>query len=217
MLFCSEKFLVFFTIVFIAYWALPWPRVRVWLLLGASFYFYASWNKWLALIICVSTAMDYFIARGMEAWSSTRGRRLLVTPELHERWLQRTRDEYTPILVNFRIAPEADRLFREMLHTCRHEGIQVIGLLRMPEGTEFKRLYSPEATQCIDSYLHDLCRQEETRLIDASNWLEDDCFADGHHLLPPGAKRFTLRLWREVLEPAVEGQMSSCDVGRAPE
>jgi alginate O-acetyltransferase complex protein AlgI len=82
MLFCSEKFLVFFTIVFVAYWGLPWPRARVWLLLGASFYFYASWNKWLALIICVSTAMDYFIARGMEAWSSTRGRRLLLVISL---------------------------------------------------------------------------------------------------------------------------------------
>src|SRR6266446_931632 len=82
MLFCSEKFLVFFTIVFISYWALPWPRARVWLLLGASFYFYASWNKWLALIICVSTAMDYFIARGMEAWESTRGRRLLLVISL---------------------------------------------------------------------------------------------------------------------------------------
>src|SRR5216684_4520640 len=60
------------------YWALPWPRARVWLLLGASFYFYASWNKWLALIICVSTAMDYFIARGMETLSSARWRRFLL-------------------------------------------------------------------------------------------------------------------------------------------
>lgn len=139
----------------------------------------------------------------------------VVTPELRKRWLQRTRDEYTDMLANFRVAPEADRLFREMLQTCRHEGIQVIGLLRMPEGTEFKRLYSPEATQCIDSYLHDLCRQEHTELIDASNWLDDDCFADGHHLLPPGAKRFTLRLWNEVLKKHVErGSSSSLALSR---
>jgi alginate O-acetyltransferase complex protein AlgI len=67
MLFCSQKYLVFFTLIFLVYWALPWHRLRVWLLLGASFYFYASWNKWLALIICVSTAMDYVVARGMDA------------------------------------------------------------------------------------------------------------------------------------------------------
>ena len=37
-----------FRVVFAAYWAIPWPRLRVWLLLAASFYFYASWNHWLA-------------------------------------------------------------------------------------------------------------------------------------------------------------------------
>src|SRR4051812_7910022 len=99
MLFCSDQFLVFFTMIFTAYWVLEWHwgrlgvvfaaglylvhgtlqgldskdvayataavvavpaaaafwigthRGRVWLLLAASFYFYASWNKWLALVV----------------------------------------------------------------------------------------------------------------------------------------------------------------------
>lgn len=67
MLFCSEQFLAFFTLVFLVYWALPWQRARVYLLLVASFYFYASWNRWLALVIGVSTTIDYFVARGMDA------------------------------------------------------------------------------------------------------------------------------------------------------
>jgi alginate O-acetyltransferase complex protein AlgI len=79
MLFCSTQFLLFFTVVFVAYWSMPWHRARVWFLLAASFYFYASWNKWLALIICVSTALDYLLARGMDASSSVPWRRLLVT------------------------------------------------------------------------------------------------------------------------------------------
>ncbi len=92
MLFCSQQFAFFFAVVWTLYWALPyafrfrcwapgqepWHRGRVYLLLAASFYFYASWNKWLALIICVTTAMDYFVARGMEATTSTRYRRLLL-------------------------------------------------------------------------------------------------------------------------------------------
>jgi alginate O-acetyltransferase complex protein AlgI len=77
-LFCSERFLIFFAVIFLSYWALPWHRARVWLLVGASFYFYASWNKWLAGIICVSTALDYFLARGMEAMVSARWRRVLL-------------------------------------------------------------------------------------------------------------------------------------------
>src|SRR5215472_7809555 len=78
MLFCSAQYFLFFAAVFLVYWALPWHRVRVWFLLGASFYFYASWNKWLAAIICVSTLMDYVIARWLEATENERWRRALL-------------------------------------------------------------------------------------------------------------------------------------------
>jgi alginate O-acetyltransferase complex protein AlgI len=78
MLFCSQKFLAFFAVVFTLYWAAPWHRFRIVLLLAASFFFYASWNKWLALIICVSTAMDYLVARGMDASQNERRRKLLL-------------------------------------------------------------------------------------------------------------------------------------------
>ncbi len=66
MQFCTQKFFYFFVLVFAVYWAMPWRRVRVGLLLAASFYFYASWNKQLALLICVSTLLDYLLALGLE-------------------------------------------------------------------------------------------------------------------------------------------------------
>src|SRR5262245_49668226 len=78
MLFCSLQFLVFFVVVFAVYWAVPWPRVRVWVLLVASFYFYASWNPYLACIIFVSTILDYVLARGIEKFTAPRGRQFLV-------------------------------------------------------------------------------------------------------------------------------------------
>ncbi len=78
MLFCSQSFLWFFAAVFLAYWLLPWDRARVWLLLAASFAFYASWNAWLAVLICISTGLDYLLALGMEASASPRRRRLLL-------------------------------------------------------------------------------------------------------------------------------------------
>ncbi|HLN29807.1 MAG TPA: MBOAT family protein [Gemmataceae bacterium] len=77
MLFGSRAFLIFFTVVFAVYWALPSHRARVWLLLVASFTFYATWNKWLAGLICLSTAMDYVVARAMDA-SSSQGRRKVL-------------------------------------------------------------------------------------------------------------------------------------------
>jgi hypothetical protein len=41
-------------------------------------------------------------------------------------------------------------------------------------------------------------------LIDARTWLSDDCFCDGHHLLAFGAEQFSLRLWRDTLEPKLK-------------
>jgi alginate O-acetyltransferase complex protein AlgI len=82
MLFCSRQFLVFFAAVFVLYWALPWRAARVWLLLAASCYFYACWNRWLALIVCGSTLLDYLLARGIEASASARLRRLLLALSL---------------------------------------------------------------------------------------------------------------------------------------
>ena len=78
MLFCSQPFLLFFCLVFLIYWTLPWHRPRVWLLLAASFYFYASWNHWLALLICASTFLDYWVGRGLEACQAPRWRKGLL-------------------------------------------------------------------------------------------------------------------------------------------
>jgi alginate O-acetyltransferase complex protein AlgI len=78
MLFCSLTFLLFFAVVFGLYWSMPWPRARVWLLLVASFYFYASWNKWLALLICITTLMDYVVARAMDSSQRQSWRRFLL-------------------------------------------------------------------------------------------------------------------------------------------
>jgi alginate O-acetyltransferase complex protein AlgI len=82
MLFCSREFVYFFLIVFVAYWALPWHRVRVWLLVVASVYFYASWNRYLALLVAASAGLDYCLARGMEWLRSERGRRALLAVSL---------------------------------------------------------------------------------------------------------------------------------------
>jgi alginate O-acetyltransferase complex protein AlgI len=52
-------------------------QARVWLLLMVSFCFYASWNKYLALLIILTTLMDYWVARGMSA-STVQSRRLTL-------------------------------------------------------------------------------------------------------------------------------------------
>jgi alginate O-acetyltransferase complex protein AlgI len=78
MLFCSISFMVFFVVLLCIYWALPWQRARVWLLVAASFYFYATWNKWLAVLLCISTFVDYLLALGMEKASTARKRKIFL-------------------------------------------------------------------------------------------------------------------------------------------
>ena len=78
MLFCSEAYLLFFSCFFFVYWAIPWQRARVYLLLIASFGFYASWNHWLAILITLSATIDYALARAIEASPSARVRKLLL-------------------------------------------------------------------------------------------------------------------------------------------
>lgn len=82
MLFCSISFMLFFVALMCVYWALPWRRARVWLLVVASCYFYATWNKWLAVILCVSTLVDYVLALAIERSTALGRRRALLSVSL---------------------------------------------------------------------------------------------------------------------------------------
>jgi alginate O-acetyltransferase complex protein AlgI len=81
MLFNSFEFLVFFPVVVGLYFACPY-RFRWALLLGASYYFYGSWNwKYLGLIVA-STLIDYVAARGMAATDADARRKLWLFASL---------------------------------------------------------------------------------------------------------------------------------------
>jgi alginate O-acetyltransferase complex protein AlgI len=79
MLFTSGSFLIFLAIVFFLYW--PFAnrrRLRVSLLLAASYYFYALWNpRFLALLLLIST-VDFLTALLMGASHKRRLRELLL-------------------------------------------------------------------------------------------------------------------------------------------
>lgn len=82
MLFHTQLYLFFFLAVFVLYWAMPWQQWRVYLLLVASFIFYASWNEWLALLVTGTATLDYFLGLGIAASRSRRQARLLVATSL---------------------------------------------------------------------------------------------------------------------------------------
>jgi len=86
MLFCTSDYLRFLSLVVLLYWAMPRfryrDRLRVWLLIAASVYFYASWSESLAGLVLATTVVDYLIARGMDSFSSRAVRRTLLVASL---------------------------------------------------------------------------------------------------------------------------------------
>ena len=89
--FQSQGFLLFFLVVVALYWLVPsilglllpmskksWNTYRVYLLVIASFHFYAAWNVSLACLVTVTATLDYLFARGMMNVSNRRLRFTLM-------------------------------------------------------------------------------------------------------------------------------------------
>jgi len=117
-----------------------------------------------------------------------------VTPEQRRKGVEGARQQYEPELRNFQWGNPGAQALKEMLKLCSDKGIRVL-LLRMPEGTEFRAFYPARALHIIDDELAKL----NVPIIDARQWVADEGFHDGHHLLIDGAKTFTQQFARELL------------------
>ena len=81
MVFNSLHFLWFFLAVYLLYRLLP-HRGQNWLLLVASYYFYAAWDWRFLSLLAASTVVDYTAARLIETSESPRRRKLLLSVSL---------------------------------------------------------------------------------------------------------------------------------------
>ncbi len=104
---------------------------------------------------------------------------------------------YRDTLKEFAIAPIAERLLNDTVALCRREGIP-LAFYRMPEDGAFRGLMPEDRKLSLADYLAKLTFTHGVPIIDGSSWLPDDAFADGHHLLPSGARQFSARFGREV-------------------
>jgi D-alanyl-lipoteichoic acid acyltransferase DltB (MBOAT superfamily) len=77
MLFNTFHFAYFFAILFPLYWALP-HRPQNYLLLAASYYFYACWDPRFLALLVLSTAMDYACGLAVDRIEAPRKRKLFV-------------------------------------------------------------------------------------------------------------------------------------------
>jgi hypothetical protein len=114
--------------------------------------------------------------------------------------VESTAAEYRDVVKhNLPAGPAVDAL-RDTLALCRTQGIPT-ALVIMPETTHFRALYPPGVKEKIMRFLIGLQAEFGCTLTDARQWLPDDAFLDGHHLLPRGAIIFTDRFTNETVLP----------------
>jgi hypothetical protein len=111
--------------------------------------------------------------------------------------------QYDPFYKAFQFDADAWGRLVGTIDRARASGTDVVVVL-MPEGSEFRALYTPEVRAAIESLIGRLRDEVGVIVADAREWLDDAAFYDQHHLLPNGAKVFADRFRTDALEPALQ-------------
>jgi hypothetical protein len=114
-----------------------------------------------------------------------------LTKQIRER-------EYSSILAGLKVHSHTDQAIRQLLRLLRDEGI-ASALMITPEPSYIRRCYSPDACRAIADYLGQLEREFATPVIDARDWVPDEEFFEGIHVIHAGAVTFAKRFERDAL------------------
>jgi hypothetical protein len=132
---------------------------------------------------------------------------LTVTEDEQRHHITAALKQYGPAFQDFRLGREPCHITRDLLETCRREGIPTL-LVRMPQATVFRTCYPPEMEAAVGRLGRALGECYGAEFIDAQRWIPDAEFWDGHHLLPAGAARFTERLGQDVILPRLQRRLA---------
>ncbi len=100
---------------------------------------------------------------------------------------------YRHQFAGFRVDPLSDRALHALVSEARDRGAKV-GVLVMPEASEFRAWYPPAVEAAARDHLAAFCRETGLPLIDARTWMPDAVLPDGFHLSRVGAAAFTRKL-----------------------
>ncbi len=137
----------------------------------------------------------------------------VVEGPARERLVLNAHREYIRALQNFKVADRSKKAMDEFMQTCKANNLPVLVYL-MPEGEVFRSWYKEGTAEAIDAYLSSLKRDYNVEVVDSRRWLEERCFFDSHHLLQPGAHRFSARFSQECLQPWLATHPAMAQVSR---
>jgi hypothetical protein len=171
-------------------WPIPWYSHR-----------YAIVSRFFPACLPYQRRMDWAFVADESGWAPAPVNR--PSAERHQQAIENARNEYAPYFNGFRVGGPGPQALRELLDLCQQEQIRV-ALVLMPEGSEFRALYSPVAWEQIATFLDEIGRDYAVQVVNAREWIADDDFSDSHHLLLHGAVVFTERLGRESVLPILQ-------------
>jgi hypothetical protein len=128
----------------------------------------------------------------------------LLTPQTRRAAVELARRQYARDLADYDLGGPSCEALRDLLALCKRRDIPV-ALLWMPESATFRDWYPPAARAQIAAFMDEVSGRFDAPLVDARQWITDEDFADGHHLLPHGSAAFSERLAREALVPLLRG------------
>ncbi len=130
-----------------------------------------------------------------------------LTPEQVRQRTDAARAGYQPRLSRFAVAPNEVRAFDAILRTARADGTAAV-LVLTPESSEYRNWYSATAEKDLADIMADARAEHGVPIINAREWLPDEDFYDGHHVMLSGADHFTRLLAERVLEPLVHDRLT---------
>ncbi len=108
--------------------------------------------------------------------------------------------DYRNLCRDLQVTPLAERAYRELVADCRAGGIPVAFYVS-PEAPLFHSWYTPWARAALSAFVRMLTDELGAPVFDVSGgWAEAD-FADGHHMFPASAARFSRQFADTHLRP----------------
>jgi len=121
-----------------------------------------------------------------------------IEPQKHEQMIVASIDQYAGHMNKYELSAMPLRAIERIIETCRENNIEIAFHL-MPEGPRFRASYPPHALKLFAKYVSDLEKRHHIKVYDCRTWMDEDDFADSHHLLPQGAAKFSRRFGHEVI------------------
>jgi len=112
----------------------------------------------------------------------------------------RVRAAYASVLRHLEVSELSLRAFCDLVSECRSHGIPIAFFL-LPESPLFRSWYAPQSHAAVAAFCRMLTNELGCPVFAApSDYAEED-FADGHHMLPQTATRFSRQLAEQHLAP----------------